>query len=127
MAEGIAAGPGAADEFADPSLAAETVQAALVVAGQTLVIPADGTADLIAGPVDPAGGVVRGRDSPCHPMIQPAQVAKMADDGPHAGTRLPLQLHQVQLGYTPTRPQVGGQPDLRQRSAVEIERQTLDP
>jgi hypothetical protein len=126
VAEGITDRPGAADQLANFVLSTQPFQAALVVAGQALVVPADRPADWAMMAVDAGGGMMGGRDAARDPVLEPAQVAQRVRHGPNARARLPFQLHDVELGNAAFGPQVGRQADFGQRVAFQIKRQALD-
>ena len=75
VAEGIADGPGAADEFADAGRPAESFQAERMKLSQGLIVPADRSPHRVVVLVDPAGGVVRGRDAGGEPVADAVLLA----------------------------------------------------
>src|SRR5215472_15097712 len=91
VAQGIADGPGAADVLPHALLAAEALQAAGMVGGQGVVVPADGAAELDAVGVDASGGVVGRRDASGGPVGEPAHVAEAGGHGSDAGTGLAFE------------------------------------
>src|SRR5438874_2237390 len=97
MAQGVTNGPRATDKLLNFILTAEPLKPAGMIRGQGMIIPADRPADLDMIGVDSPGGVVSGRDTDGDPILQPAQLAQPASDGPYAGPRLPFQLHQIQF------------------------------
>src|SRR6185369_10883048 len=115
-----------ADQLANLVLAAEAREALLVKGGETVIVPADGPADLDVVGVDTAGGVVRGGDAGRGPVSQPAPVAQLGGESARAGAGLTFQLHEVQLGDAVLVPQVGRQAHLGEDAAVEADGETFD-
>ena len=82
MAERVADGPRTADELAHRLLAAQPFEAAGVIGGETVIVPADGPAHLHVVGVDAAGRVMRRRDAARDPVrSRPARRA-VRRDGP---------------------------------------------
>src|SRR5947208_14089587 len=79
-AQGVSNGQGPADKFLHGALTCEPLQATGMIRCQRMVVPANGSSNLIMIRVDPAGGVVSGRDTAGGPILQPAQLAQPASD-----------------------------------------------
>src|SRR5262245_11070944 len=125
VTERVAAGPGTADQLVDLLLSAQALDAALMVAGQGAIVPADSSADLNAVAVDASRSVMRRRDAAGPPMLQPAQVAQPSRHGAHARPRLALQLQKIEFRNTGRGPQVRRQRDPRNRVAIQVKCQAL--
>src|SRR5262245_19483510 len=126
MRERIADGPRTADDLLDLLLAAEPSQAAGVVRRERLVVPANRPSDRNMAGINPAGGVVRGRDATRQPVAEPVLFLQPHGNRSCAGPRLAFKLHQVKLRYAALRPEVRRQPNLGQRLAIQIKGEAFD-
>ncbi len=72
MAQGVANGPRTADQLLDFFLSADSFQAAGVILSQGVIVPTNGSANLEVIRIDSAGGVMRGRNTAGHPVLEPA-------------------------------------------------------
>ena len=97
-----------------------------MIFGERLVVPADHPANLVPLGVDPAGGVMRRRDAAGDPVIEPAERPQLVRHGPNRRPSLTFQLEDVELGDAARGPEIGRQPDVGDRVAVEIEGEALD-
>ena len=130
MAQRVAVGPGAAQKLADAFRTSQAAFAPCAVDGESLIVPADGPADLVVGAVDAAGRVVRRRDSTGDPVTQAAGGFQLRRDASHACAGLPFQLHQAQLGDGGVGrlavEEIGGEPHLGDGLTIHPERQTFN-
>src|SRR5207245_1992952 len=107
MAERVTDGPRPTDQLLHASRAAEARQAAGMILGETLIVPANRPANLNMIAVDATGRVMCRRDAAGDPVLQPALFTQASRHRPNAAPCLTFELHQVQLGDTAFGPQVG--------------------
>src|SRR5262245_30163673 len=125
MTQAVADSPRTADQFLDPIRPAESFLPLGVVFRERLIVPADGPANLVSGPVDSRGRVVSRRYAPRDPVLQSTDLPQLFGDGPQGRPRLPFKLHQVQLGDAALRPEVGREAHLGQDLARQVKGQAL--